>query len=205
MPARIQVVGFRQKVDTTNATVINTCFGGKPSHPAAWQLDLSPFVIGPCPLYGKHTALNMENGWQFTKLYAVHADKSGNPTQTFWDWMDKGIKNPKAIRFPMGRGKKPLHAWWDGRKLGYIDARKEIYAPLYAEAVQKTAGWTQLQGLYQSQTHLIFRDFDGYDHDKKGQDLTHVLNNPKRKMGHSFVLKMLLTDDPALKQILLRQ
>jgi len=146
----------------------------------------------------------MENGWQFTKLYPQHADSNGDPTQDFWDWMDDGINNPKAIRFPMGRGKKPLHAWWDGRKLGYIDARKEIYGPLYAEAVQKTAGWLHLKKLYQQQAKLIFRDFDGYDHDKKGVTLIDVLNNPKRKMGHSFVLKMLLVDDPALKQMKLR-
>jgi hypothetical protein len=35
-------------------------------------------------------------------------------------------------------------------------------------------------------------------------DLTAVLNNPQRIMGHAFVLAMLLTNDPALEQLELR-
>lgn len=48
------------------------------------------------------------------------------------------------------------------------------------------------------------RTADGYDHDNLGMSLTEVLNNPQRKMGHAFVLKMLLTKDAALKHLHLR-
>jgi len=196
MTAIIQIANMRAKVDTEGALVINTCN----NNPDNWQNGLSPFSIGPCPLFGEHIALNMENGWQFTKLYAKHADAKGNPTDAFWEWAQAGFANPKAIRFPMGRGAKPLHAWWDGQQLGYIDARKQIYAPLYAQAVQKTAGFAKLKKLHKTEKRIILRDFDGYDHDKKKMTLTQVLNTPKRKMGHAFVLKMLLTNDIALKE-----
>jgi len=33
----------------------------------------------------------------------------------------------------MGRGVKPLYSLWDGKKLGYIEARIAIYDPLYIE------------------------------------------------------------------------
>lgn len=200
MSAKIQIVGMRQKVCTQGAVVVNTCSNAK----TGWQRDLSPFLLGPCDLFGTHRALNMENGWQYTKLYNQHADAQGNPTADYWKWANQGFDNPTAVRYPMGRGARPLHAWWDGKKLPYVEARKEIYGPLYAEAVRKTAGYKELVKLYQQEKHLIFRDFDGHDHDKLGMTLTQVLNNPRRKMGHSFVLKMLLTQDPALLLINIR-
>lgn len=200
MSAQIQIVGMRQKIPTSGVLVINTCSNSKTS----WQRDLSPFTLGPCHLYGSFSSQNMENGWQYTKLYKQHADAHGNPTKDYWVWAKQGFSNPKAVRYPMGRGAKPLHAWWDGHKLSYIEARKMIYGPLYAEAVQKTNGWNDLVNLYQTQNKLIFRDFDGYDHNHLGLTLLQVLNNPKRKMGHAFVLKMLLTQDPALQELNLR-
>ncbi len=36
---------------------------------------------------------------------------------------------------------------------------------------------------------------DGYDYHKLGMSLEDVLNNPKRKMGHAFVIAMILAND----------
>jgi len=200
MPAIIQVVGMRQKVDTTGAYVVNTCSNSAIS----WQRGLSPFLLGPCHLFDGYMAHNMENAWQFTKLYRQHAHEDGTPTKDWWDWAINGWNEERAIRYPMGRGARPLHAWWDGEPLGYIEARKRIYGPLYKEAVEKSPAWTVLQQLYAIKQKLILRDFDGYDYTKKKMALTDVLNEPKRKMGHSFVLTMMLLNDPALQQMDLR-
>lgn len=199
MTATIQIVGMRQRVDTTDALVINTCN----NNPDNWQSGLSPFIIGPCELYGGHTARVFENAWQYAKAYATHII-NGEPGPAYWAWAKEGWDNPRAVRYPMGRGAKPAYSRWEGENIGYIEARKRIYGPLYAEAVQKTAGWQRLVSLYETETRLVLRDFDGYDHDKKGIDLCGVLNNPRRKMGHAFVLKMLLTQDSALKQMAMR-
>lgn len=200
MTATIQIVGMRTRVTNPNTIVVNTCSNAK----TGWQRDLSPFLLGPCELFGGLVSHNMENGWQYTKLYQQHADANGEPTQAWWQWAINGFNNPQAVRYPMGRGARPLHAWWDCEKLPYIEARKKIYGPLYAEAVQKTEGWKELVDLYENSQHLTLRDYDGHDHAKLGLTLDQVLNNPRRKMGHSFVLKMLLTQDPALKQMELR-
>jgi hypothetical protein len=49
-----------------------------------------------------------------------------------------------------GRGAKPLYSLWDGEKLGYIDARKRIYAPLYASAVVHADAFLELERLYRT-------------------------------------------------------
>jgi len=200
MPAYVQIAWMRAKIDKEGAVVVNTCSNSD----TAWQRDLSPFILGPCDLYDGRAALTMENAWQYAKVYPKFLDENGDPTEEYWEWAEKGWKNPKAVRFPMGKGKIPSYSLWEGQKLAYIDARKLIYAPVYAEAVQKTAGFKKLVELYETEDRLILRDWDGHDHNKLGLSLTEVLNNPKRIMGHAFVLKMLLTKDPALKQLKLR-
>lgn len=177
----------------------------------AWERQLSPFTLGPCRLYNRHPlipgghrdlwSINMENAWQFSKVYKEYLDKNGDPSQKYWRWAEAGWSNVKAIRYPMGKGSKPEYSYWDGRKLDYIAARKAIYGPLYANAVQRTDAWLTLRDRYARAQRLVLLDYDAYDHAALDMSLTDVLNNPKRKMGHAFVLAMLLQNDPALDEM----
>jgi hypothetical protein len=199
MSAEIRVCNMRQRIaEGPNDLVVNTCSNSKES----WSSDFSPFLLGPTKLYGEFRSLTHENAWQYSKLYADYADSTGRPKQEYWDWARAGWNNPKAVRFPKGRGARPLYSWWDGEKLPYVEARKKIYAPLYKGLVTKTDGYKKLLQLREEVKGKIWlRDFDGYDEVEKGMTLTEVLNLPTRKMGHAFVLKMIATDDPALKQL----
>lgn len=197
----IKIAGMRQRITDPKATlIINTCSNSTVN----WQSDLSPFLLGPCPLYHGMTAITMENGWQYAKLYEKHAYPDKKPTHDYWRWAQQGFDKLTADRYPMGRGARPLGSLWDGELLDYISARKKIYVRLYARAVVRTEGFRQLIEHYNQQTangnNLWLRDWDGYDHDAAGLTLTEVLNNPRKKMGHAFVLKMLLTNDPAFYQ-----
>ncbi len=149
-------------------------------------------------MYNRIVSRNMENAWQFAKVYSQHTNSQGDPTEAYWKWAHAGWSDSKAHRYPMGRGARPLYSLWDGNRLDYIEARKVIYAPLYAQAVMTTDSFRDLVELAKGDMPIMLRDYDGYDH--TGVNLTEVLNNPKRKMGHSFVLKMLLTNDTAMSQ-----
>ncbi|MGR3295898.1 MAG: DUF6939 family protein [Candidatus Bathyanammoxibius sp.] len=152
---------------------------------------LSPFVLGPVKTYEGMSARNVENAWQYSKVYARHA-KEGEPTVEYYPWRDDGWANERAIRYPMGKGAVPEFSLWDGRKLGYVEARKAIYAPVYAKAVEDTEAFDMLRKLYDQPGALILLDYDAYDHHALGMHLTEVIDNPKRKMGHAFVLAMML-------------
>jgi hypothetical protein len=156
--------------------------------------ELSPFLLPGGELYAGHASSNMENAWQFAKLYAQHAHESA-PTAAYWHWAESGWADPKAHRYPMGKGARPLCSWWDGQALGYIEARKRIYAPLYRRAVIRTSAYATLEALLTTEQRDIYlRDWDGYDHLAKGLSISQVANNPAKKMGHAFVLWALLTD-----------
>ena len=154
--------------------------------------DLSPFVLGPISLPEMFSE-NFENLWQFSKVYSPeHVDADCNPVDEWYEWRERGFADRGAHRYPMGKGRKPLYSMWYGDKLGYIEARKTIYAPIYAQCVRPTNAYLRLEELYASGNPLVLRDYDAYDHIREGVPLQQVINNPKRKCGHAFVLAMML-------------
>jgi len=158
---------------------------------------LSPFFLGPVPLYegaGLKVATNVENAWQYAKVYPCHVDKEDNPTEAYFEWAREGWRTRRAVRYPMGRGAIPLYSWWAGEKLSYIEARKKIYVPCYSRAVINTPAFAKLKALYDEHGEVTLWDFDGYDYHRLGYSLKDVLNDPDQKMGHAFVLAMLLTE-----------
>lgn len=169
--------------------VINTTSTAK-----GWSRGLSPFLIGPVPLYGDYIAKNVENGWQRSKVFKGYVDEYNNPTPSYFKWAQQGWNDKKAHRYPMGKGVKPLYLYWNGEKLDYIEARKKVYLKLYSYAVSKTSAFEYLCKLSLKQDIWLW-DFDGYDHEKLGMSLEDVLNCETKKCGHAFVLKMMINGE----------
>lgn len=170
--------------------VVNTT-----SRSQTWSVGLSPFFVGPIPLYpgaGIEQAQNMENAWQYSKVYEHQVGLDGLPSPAYFEWARQGWASTRAERYPMGKGAVPLYSWWDGQALPYIEARKRIYFPLYAKAVAQTEAYEKLVDTYEPFRSLTLWDFDGYDHHALGMTFKDVLNCPTRKMGHAFVLGFLL-------------
>jgi len=207
-PIYVLPLWMKKKLDNdgvpelTDAVIISTVSG------FGSFVELSPFILGPCELYDNYIAERMENAWQYSKVYKEHLHKSGRykgeVKRDYWEWAMSGWVNHEAVRYPMGKGAVPEFSLWEDKKLGYIDARKTIYGPLYAEAVQKTKAYERVVNYYNEGKPLVLLDYDAYDHRKENMTLTDVLNRPDKKMGHAFVLAMLLSRDKALKQLALR-
>lgn len=191
----VRVIGYRDKV-SSNEIVINTT-----SRSNNWSKGLSPFFLGKegILLYGDFIAKNVENAWQFSKLYKEHADKNGEVTEKYFEWAKKGWNSEYAYRYPMGKGNIPICSIWNGKKLDYIEARKEIYLPIYAKEVVKTKAYDNLQKIYNKYKNITLLDFDGYDYKSLNMDFCDVINNKNKKMGHAFVLAMLLEEKIIIK------
>jgi len=180
----IKIIDPRDKPDPT---AIDTT-----SHsPHDWSSGLSPFKLGPLSLYGNRSAQIFENAWQFAKLYPEHADSQGEPTAAYWTWAERGWNSQRAYRYPLGRGRRPLCSLWDGQRLDYIAARKQIYLPLYQATVAHTPAYHQLEATYHRNGSITL--FDGYDHASLDMTLADVLDCPTRICGHSFMLALMLT------------
>jgi len=157
--------------------------------------DLSPFFVGP--VTDPHTGeicQNFENFWQYHKVYKEHANAQGLPDTNYWEWRRMGYANHRAVRYPMGKGRKPLGSWFGNQMLDYITAWKLIYAPYYADLVRYTKSYnTIFNWCHNEGRDLVLRDFDGYDRLKFGMSLVDVMNSPTRKHGHAFILAGMLT------------
>ena len=66
------VTGFNEKVPS-DAVIVNTT-----SRSNDWSKGLSPFFLGPVDLYAGLSAKNVENAWQFAKVYPQHVDINGD-------------------------------------------------------------------------------------------------------------------------------
>lgn len=168
------------------------------SRSTTWTRAFSPFLLGPVALPTGEVARNVENLWQYSKVYPEHVDANGEPTQTWHAWRAKGYAREQADRYPAGRDRRPLYFWLGGRRLSYIQARFEIYVPAYRDALIRAGIVQQLAAEVSQEPHVDLLYFDGYDHVAEGRTLGAVLMDPNRKAGHGFVLWGLLTGDPAV-------
>lgn len=190
----IRICGPKSPAPTDAWRVVNVT-----SRAADWGHTLSPFRMlrPPLKLYGDEVAHCVENAWQFAKVYKEHVDRYERPSKAYWQWARQGwLDDARAHRYPMGKGRKPLYSFWNGQMLDYVTARKRIYVPLYREAVLRSPGFPLIVAAYREAESvgrdLWLWDFDGYDHVQQKMTLKAVLNNPRRSMGHAFVIAMML-------------
>lgn len=194
----IRVVSKKESLDSqlSNAKdfVCIDCTSRNPSE--FWAKGLSPFYLGPIECYDGLISKTMENAWQYAKVYDKHIDELSNPTSEYIQFRNKGFESNKANRYPMGKGKVPLYSYWKVNntyyKLDYIEARKVIYIPLYAKAVVKTEAFQKLLEYKNKGYNIALSDFDGYNNFDYNLNYKQVINNPNKKMGHAFVIAMLL-------------
>jgi hypothetical protein len=170
---------------------------------AYWR-GLSPFFLGPISLpCGRHS-INVENAWQYSKVYPEH-DDGNEPTQEWYEWSAGGFSNPRAQRYPMGRDARPAYTWFQGHKLGYVEAKLHVYTWMYATSVAKTVQWEALQASYQAYPRTQFYplvDFDAHHYARAyrdGRTWRQIMSNPELKFGHGMVLAAMLEGevDPA--------
>lgn len=186
----IKVINFKYKFPE-GANVVNTT-----SHSTNWSRSLSPFFCGPIDLYQGYTSVNIENAWQYSKVYGYYLEDDDSVGERYFKWAKEGWLKTKADRYPMGRDAKPLYSYWNGEKLDYVTARHKIYIPLYSSAVKKTNAFSVLQKEYEkcernNQT-LYLQDFDAHNLKRSLFEYEDLWNNSKIKVGHAYVLAMLL-------------
>lgn len=158
---------------------------------------LSPFLLGPCATPAGIEFQNMENLWQFSKVYPklghVNADgpRKGLPSKVWHDWHQEGAADTFAHRYPAGKGAIPAYSYWHHHCLSYVVARKTIYIPEYARLAATEMRYVELQSEHQKGANIIIRDFDAYSIWNTDTTLLDVFNSTRRA-GHGFVLAAML-------------
>ena len=125
-----------------------------------------------------HAQIQPNWTWEAEEHYV--SDKStakGHLTSEYWEWRQAGMEHDKPVRYPNGfKGKAEcLFALWPDdnesvldpkakmSEIGYIDARKKIYAPLYVELAKDNKELKKLQDMLESGVSIQIIDVDGPD------------------------------------------
>lgn len=159
-----------------------------------WGKHFSPFNLGPVDLYDGYSAFNIENAYQFAKVYEpYHSTVNEMPAAHYWQWAVAGWRNPRPIKYPMGVWNKCLYHWWDGKKLNKLEAQNQIFLPLYKKAILKSSAYQRLKELYETSNKDIYLiDFEGYNHRYLEKSWDQVISDADRPVGQAFILCMLL-------------
>lgn len=181
----ISCLSFKHKVPE-GATVIDCT-----SRSLTWGKEFSPFFLGPVELYDGYVAQNLENGYQFAKVYPIHNFDEW-PDASYYEWAKEGWNNKKPIKYPFGAWNECLYHWWAGKKLNRLEAQNTIFLPLFKKAVMKTEAFKKLKELYDKNENVVLLDFEGYNHRFMELDWAGVANHPSWAVGQGFGLCMIL-------------
>jgi len=158
-----------------------------------WTRAFSQFYLGPVDLYDGHVSINLENAFQFSRVYAEYNGYDDCPSVNYWEWAKKGWATKVPIKYPFGVWNKHLYHWWDGKKISNLEAQNNIFLRLYKEAVIKTNEFKRLKDLYENtEKDIYLLDFEGYNHRFLERSWDEVINNPDQPVGQGFALCMIL-------------
>lgn len=185
----ILVLNFNE-IAPINSVEINTT-----SRSLNWSKGLSPFYLTGGRTWTGDWAENVENMWQYSKVYKEHITDN-EPNEKYFEWAKQGWSKKRADRYPMSKGSIPEYSLWNNEKLNYLDAKEYLYIPMYYRSVIRTQAFRTLKVIYDvsllDNKHLILRDFDAYNHHKLNLSYKEVIRNPNKRFGHAFVLAMML-------------
>ena len=149
----------------------------------------------------------------------THIDVNGNLTPQYWRWREAGKNNPHPVRNPVGWNHlkncqfslakdEPISE--TNPRLNYIEARTQIYVPVYLEAALQHPLFIELWGRLQRGENLLLIDVDGPHQESleyyrgkyrvsenfienhsilaTSENLNILLNDPKHPFGHCFAL-----------------
>ena len=185
----------------------------------SWSRDLSPIRMGSVDTYVENGSLlksvSVEVTWQYSKIYSHKnedgklvpldfTDEKGRPNSKWFQWRDQGWNNPcfdwrhpdfeknkKFVRRGFPKGSVVRSWYWNGKILGPVEARREIYATLYTRYVTGSPSYRRLENLFQSGDLAIF-DFDGYDYIELGMTTEDTIRDLNHSWGHGLLLSLLL-------------
>ncbi len=184
-----------------------------------WK-QLSPFY-----LKFKEGAI-LENFWQsfkvFEKVYEqntknwswraeTHVDSDKNPTAAWLKWHNALLHHDLPVRRPNGKV-IPIYSYWNNKKLGVVDSRKEIYIPYLKKLYRSNDVYKKLLKMFRNGMNIMLIEPDGpfIDVYPEGLDvnlqilgeLVDVTNYGKegfpqkyRPYGHGYVLATCLLED----------
>jgi len=134
---------------------------------------------------------NFEAFWQSLKVIeGVQREK----IVAFWKRVNE--EDGAKRRFPGSKGKKVLHALYNGEEMDYITSRKKVYVPHYLDIMKGTEMAMYWKSQVEEGKDVVIFDFDGPRLDDgdvscievTGELLTKKINDVRFPFGHGYIV-----------------
>jgi hypothetical protein len=157
-------------------------------------------------------------------LPATQIDENKYLTPEYFKWRYAGFVNPYPVRYPVGRQHRRLcigsiksaDLGKTNRLLTYIQARKEIYLPVYRKLVVQQAKFIKLKEMLERGQNLLIVEVDGPHQESlpyymakynvgidfieehtilaTPENLSIMLNDSRHPFGHGYCLAIALLE-----------
>lgn len=154
---------------------------------------LSPMKLGPIKEKGL-VSENLENFWQFSKVWKDDLDEEGNIKEEFYKRRKKAFASKKATRHVPGKkGKYCEFVLWGEERLDFYEAKKKIYCKLYEKYAVKTQAFKELLDMIEGGYNIQILGYDGRDiKDISTFPYEEEMRSSEHIFGHEIVLAHLL-------------
>lgn len=161
------------------------------------------------------TASSVEVAWQYSKIYTHRkegndlipldfTDSEGKPNEKWFSWRNAAWSNPSfdfrhpdfernknQVRRAFPKGSIVSSWYWNGKILGPVEARREIYGTMYRKNVQKIPAYQRLASIFEEQDLIIY-DLDGYDYVTLGMTPEETMRDLNHSWGHGLLISFML-------------
>ena len=139
---------------------------------------------------------NMENMWQFSKIYSVDVDADGNVTDKFYKRREQGMLDPKPHRrvFPKNSPVKTLSSYYNGRFYDYQQSRY-WYCIYYTFLSRKVSEYHTIVGYLSMGVNILLLDYDAPDNSHNTPITREYLYSEYKQTNHPFGHAMVLAGD----------
>lgn len=137
--------------------------------------------------------------WEYPEEIHI-SPKTGEVNSKYWDWREKGMNNWYAVRYPNGfNGRSSvLYSLWpnnkQGKKLDYVEARKQIYCGEYARLSPKCESFKKMKEMLEEGKNIQIIEVDGPEGGLviNEEIIREKIVDLKKSFGHGYTLAALL-------------
>lgn len=170
---------------------------------------LSPMKLGPVVDENGLRSLLFENYWQFSKYWKsadhiyLSGSNAGQPTPKWFAFRGKGFALTKGKRrpLPLREYGRPDGAIYNDRVYGYLESRKEIYVPFYAQLIRDLPAIAALKEMIRNGENLMIVDNDGPPRSlyPNGMEMTEenwrkMIDDALFPFGHGYIVAALVAN-----------
>lgn len=169
--------------------------------------DLCPsrIRIDSIPMYDKHGRMHtikVRNIYELILVCSVYDEQleNGYVNEEFFSAVQYIVNTRKCItshplqKYKNGKITQPKCYFWKGRLLSKVEFRIIVLSPIYAEEVQKTKKYLELQKLVEHGNNIHLLSYDADDYVENGMNLCDVLFSEDQEWTHVHILNGLLTN-----------